>query len=148
MTHSRLWSGLLTVVLVGLLGGASYGKAGKTSGAKMAQTPPKPIFVGDSGETSPMDNGFRLRQEDYRKYEAIRLAREWQYKADVAMGAGDPLIAYPYYEKIVETFPGTTHAWVAKVRLETARTKLLIPRHSPAQDDSLAEELTDFLTWP
>ncbi len=88
------------------------------------------------------------KRDPSERLEGIRLAREWQHRGDVAQAVDQPLIAAPYFQKVVQTFPDTAHAWVSKARLESVRTQLIIPNHSPKQDNSWKKELWDFLTWP
>lgn len=82
--------------------------------------------------------------------EGVQEARRWQLAGDVARAHEQWDVAYTYYTRIAETFPGTPHGRLAANRVVEARFHMLWPRRSPAEDSpaSWLGEMIDFLTWP
>ena len=76
----------------------------------------------------------------------IRQAEEWRRAADLALENKQWLVAYSFYRKNAETFPGTRHACLAACRADYSRYFLHHPGRVPSGEDWLREAY-DFLTW-
>lgn len=81
---------------------------------------------------------------------AVARARAWQHAGDIALVKGRLEIAYDFYGRAAETFPGTRHGNLAERRMRRIRAALSRPARSPARENvcTWAGEFFDFLTWP
>ncbi len=82
--------------------------------------------------------------------EGVREVREWKHAGDLASALNQPLVAYPFYERVAKALPGTRHGNLAAGRARTTRGKLLAPPAQPTSEDpsTFIGEVLDFLIWP
>ncbi len=77
---------------------------------------------------------------------AVEQAQRWKLAGDVALVSRQPVTAYPFYDKLAKTFPGTPHGRVAADRGNYALSRLRHAGNYPPEEDILME-LYDLLTW-
>ena len=77
---------------------------------------------------------------------AVEQAERWKLAGDVAMLNRQPVVAYPFYDKVAKTFPGTPHGKVAAFRGNNALYHLRHTGNYPPEEDIL-REIYDLLTW-
>lgn len=82
--------------------------------------------------------------------DGVRQADRWSHKAQMAHATGQWDVAYDYYMKVAETFPGTPHGRLALRMARHMQDWAISPARSPADEDpvSLTCELFDLVTWP
>ena len=80
------------------------------------------------------------------KENAVRQLERWQRAADVAFANKQFLVAYPFYEKIVQVYPNTWAAQRAASRGDECIAQLRNPDRFPAWED-WRSELRDTFTW-
>ena len=78
--------------------------------------------------------------------DGVRQADDWQRAGDIALANHQPMFAYHFYKKNVETFPRTPHGRLAASRGNYCRQALRHPARVPS-GESWLREIYDFLTW-
>ncbi len=142
--HTRWMS---TVLMAGILGlgqmSASSSYAAEEDSAAAQKTPMqveadvvKSHVVASPPATLLVSNWWR----------AVEQAQRWKLAGDVALLNGQPVTAYPFYDKLAKTFPGTPHGRVAADRGNYALYRLRHAGNYPPEED-IVRELYDLLTW-
>lgn len=77
---------------------------------------------------------------------AVEQAERWKFAGDMALLNKQPMVAYPFYDKVARAFPGTPHGKVAAFRGNYALYRLRHAGNYPPEED-IVRELYDLLTW-
>ena len=77
---------------------------------------------------------------------AVQQAERWKFAGDMALLNKQWTTAYPFYDKVARTFPGTPHGRAAASRGNYALYRLRHAGDYPPEEDDL-REIYDLLTW-
>ncbi len=130
MRHIRV----MVVLLAGVLIGAA------------AYAAEKPASASDEAGTVAGQQIERLSR--YPAWQqAIEEARYWQLAGDMALLNEQPQIAYPFYQRLANTFPGTLHGRVAAHRGNVALREMKADASRIPPGEDIKKEIYDILTW-
>ncbi len=145
--HSRWMSLVLTAGVLGLghIGALNHHVFAEENTTTVAQ-PPAPSMRGETGAVESRVGSSPPASLSSSWWGAVEQAERWKFAGDLALVQGQPVVAYPFYDKLARTFPGTPHGRVAARRGNYALYRLRHAGDYPPEEDDL-RELYDLLTW-
>ena len=129
---------------------AAADSAAPDSSAPVPATPapsaPAPSMGGEADAAESRVGGSPPTLLSSSWWGAVQQAEQWKFAGDMALLHQQPSVAYPFYDRVAKTFPGTPHGRVAAVRGNYALYRLRHAGNYPLEEDEL-REIYDLLTW-
>ncbi len=142
--HARRMSTILMAAILGF--GPIFASSSRAAAEENTAARTPPIQRETDAAESRVSSSPPAPELASNWWGAVEQVQRWKLAGDVALVNGQFAMAYPFYDKLAKTFPGTPHGRVAADRGNYALYRLRHAGNYPPEED-IVRELYDLLTW-